>query len=320
MEFIALSYNHARCIVEHLESIKHVIHSYADGEACVFRLFDDSSSDDTVKIADAWLEQNRMLFSDVEIISNTKNLGVAHNYTRALRSVRSNRFKILAGDDLYFDNNVFQIAEKPGLTLTQPFWFRDATVVPAPDIDNLLLFAHAQVQDALRPTILKKLRFENCISAPGAFLGKDLIDSDLLRAIEAYTYLEDYPMWSFLFLERTRPFPVRIDARPYVLYRVGSGVSTSHRNASRTEEPSPYELDVMKLKERYYPTTSGSSLPAKIKRAVRFYQDKAICKRLRARDKNTQEILDQRSHAEQRSGAYIESIQGLALGFIEGLQ
>ena len=83
MDFITISYNQERYIIEHLESIKFQITHYANRCEVNYRLFDDCSTDLTVTLARQWLEENSQLFSSIDIVENSTNLGLNQNYLQA---------------------------------------------------------------------------------------------------------------------------------------------------------------------------------------------------------------------------------------------
>lgn len=318
VEFVTISYNHSDYIIEHLESIKHLINTYANGEECIFRLFDDASKDDTVSKVQQWIAQNPELFAQSEIMTSEQNLGVAHNYINALKSITSRRFKIIAGDDLYFDNDVFQVVGQPGLTLTHPLWFHGTETIVAPDLKKCILYAHAQEHGMLYPTIERVMRFENGISAPGAFLGSDLIQEDLIAAISRFHYLEDRPMWNHLFFDMRESIEVRFEPLPYILYRSGSGVSTKKKPA--TQEPTGYELEVQKLEKLYSPAALDNSFAGKLKRAAYNYGADIRCLWLERTDSHIKELLKARAQAKQVADSYLRRLEHNARSFSQEMQ
>lgn len=109
--FITLTYNHQPYIIEHLESIRYQIQCWAEGRACSIVLADDGSRDDTVALARSWLEAHRELFAQWEILESPWNLGTCANFTRVFPRVRGKRIKVLAGDDLYSAESIFELVD-----------------------------------------------------------------------------------------------------------------------------------------------------------------------------------------------------------------
>ena len=78
-----VSYNAADYICETLESIK--AQTYQNIELIVS---DDHSSDQTVELANEWIESNKERFVRTELITVDHNTGVSANYNRAIRACR----------------------------------------------------------------------------------------------------------------------------------------------------------------------------------------------------------------------------------------
>ena len=79
---------------------------------CKLILADDFSTDRTDFLATDWLNENRGIFSSVKILESNCNLGIVKNYIRCLRNVDTDFYKILAGDDLYYKNNIFALIKE----------------------------------------------------------------------------------------------------------------------------------------------------------------------------------------------------------------
>ena len=71
--FISITFNHSKYILDHLESIKKVIDLYAKDTAVDLIISDDYSTDDTLAIANDWINNNRYLFRDVTILQVQQN-------------------------------------------------------------------------------------------------------------------------------------------------------------------------------------------------------------------------------------------------------
>ena len=107
--FATLTYNQENYILEHLESIRYQIEHFGQEREIYYVLADDCSSDRTVELAQKWLNRNRKLFKGIEIVAATQNQGIVRNYEQALRHIQTNQFKLLAGDDLYYCENIFDL-------------------------------------------------------------------------------------------------------------------------------------------------------------------------------------------------------------------
>lgn len=100
---VVVAYNSAAYLEECLESIK--VQSYNEIELIVT---DDCSKDNTVEIANKWIETNRQRFVSARVIETPKNTGVAGNCNRGLNAVSGDWAKFIAGDDLLADEHTIE--------------------------------------------------------------------------------------------------------------------------------------------------------------------------------------------------------------------
>ncbi|WP_288927434.1 glycosyltransferase, partial [uncultured Trichococcus sp.] len=59
--FVAITYNHEKYIIEHLESIKYQIENFSKGKQVNLVISDDGSMDNTMLYAQQWIERNKYL-------------------------------------------------------------------------------------------------------------------------------------------------------------------------------------------------------------------------------------------------------------------
>ena len=109
--FVSLTYNHQNYIIMHLESIKYQIERYGLSRSVSIIIADDASVDDTVRLAEQWLEINKSLFQKIIFLKHTKNQGTCKNISRVFQYIMTDYFKILAGDDVYSCYSIFDMAE-----------------------------------------------------------------------------------------------------------------------------------------------------------------------------------------------------------------
>lgn len=224
--FVVLTYNQERYILYHLESIRYQIEHWGNDIEIHVLLSDDHSTDGTMELAQAWLHEYKNLFAGVRLFQNEQNQGIAQNYLRALRGVQTEFFKILAGDDLYYKNNVFTVAEKGSFVLSPVLYFCGDTV-----LRRQYLLRHWVFQEFLRyedtdlkRRILLRQQYTNCIYTPGVFYQKSLADDRVDQLLRRFRWMEDYPLWNHL-LARDGIQP-RLARNPVVLYRASAGIST----------------------------------------------------------------------------------------------
>lgn len=320
MEFITLSYNQEKFIISHLESIKYVIEKYAHGESCVFRLFDDASTDSTVQLVEKWIEFNKDVFDFVEINASKENRGTSNNYRKAIESVTSKKFKTLAGDDLYFDNDIFEIAGLDGLTLTPSLWFTEEKEISFPSFGDYSNFLVKDNQIDLQKSLLQQMRFGNCIDAPGSIIGRNLIDLNLLNNLKNYKYMEDFPTWMYLLNNRKSDLTIQIIPKPFVLYRLGSGVSTSRKEE---EEIVPSQASVEYTKEsidfnnEVAPLVYDTSLNARIRKAINYYKRRSFTKYAKYINKEIAVFSLNMEEAKEKASEYLSEIQKRSKNYFE---
>lgn len=97
VSIIVITYNSAKYVLETLESAKN--QTYQNIELIIS---DDGSKDDTVKICEKWLAQNKIRFVNSEIITVEKNTGIPANCNRGVNNAKGEWVKLIAGDDAFY--------------------------------------------------------------------------------------------------------------------------------------------------------------------------------------------------------------------------
>ena len=242
--FGMLTYNQEEYVFEHLESIRYQIENYGKDVKTYFVLSDDASKDNTVKYVEDWISNHKELFAGVTIVSKEKNEGIVPNYLMMLSNIHTQHYKILAGDDLYYKNNVFEVVRKGDFLLTPMICFDKERILPDKKRYNFKQLLLCQSKGFLKQYLVKRLKYSNCIDAPGIFLNYSLIDEDLIQELRRYQWIEDVPMWNYLL---NKPdVSVELLKEPYVLYRADVGISTNRNHSMRSR----YENDLNAI-DRY---------------------------------------------------------------------
>lgn len=226
--FGVLAYNHENYIVEHLESIKYQIINYGKYYDISLIIADDCSSDATVEIANKWLESNRCLFKNIKILANNVNIGIVKNMQLLLKSIKTNQFKILAGDDLYYKNDIFTLTDNKGIVLSTVARFNDDSILT---FGNNYTYKRMLISKNIRQFIADRLKYYNCIEAPGVFFSHDLINDAVYSRMNGYKWIEDVPMWVEIF--NNKNLNIGVDTGIYILYRSSSGISTDSTHEKR---------------------------------------------------------------------------------------
>lgn len=242
--FVTITYNHERFIVEHLESIRALIAAHGDGMQFDIVIADDCSKDQTVRVAEEWFESNRGLFRDVVILDRKKNLGTIRNLYDAVAHCKTHFYKLLAGDDKYYTNDLFGTMEQ-----------YDGKLVVTPIIPfggDAGFSGQAQTYRFLysdKKHLGKWIRYRNLILAPGVFIPIEVWqDEELKEYLFRYTYIEDYPMWYYLL--NTKRIDYDIITTPFVCYRMNSGISRNKKQKTFSAWEQEHEALYKDLKVR----------------------------------------------------------------------
>lgn len=251
--FIMCSYNQQDYVLQQLESIKYQIEHYGHSRKCHFILSDDCSTDDTVAVVRKWVQYNRELFSSINILIKGKNEGVVRNHITALRNAKTKWYKVLSGDDIYYKNNIFDV-------MGSRYNFMITPVLSFDRYGNFSAFREFDYKWLLKKTAgneLKeflrwRIKNGNSIDAPGVFYAAELVDEGLFTELASYSWIEDQAMWNyFVNKEATR---VGMSTNPYILYRLGSGISTNKKHPKREaflQDDAKVQKDIFILKGKY---------------------------------------------------------------------
>lgn len=236
--FGVLAYNVEPYIIECLESIKYQVESFGDNYSCNLLIAEDCSTDRTLELIEYWVQHNKSLFFDVEIIKNVKNKGLVQNIIGLYKKINTINFKVIDGDDIFYKNNIFDLLETNDIVITETIHFKERSIVKRGKnyfLDKLLL-SKSPID------ILKDVyRYTHIVDTPGVFFRGDVLGDDLYNAMGAFKMLDDIPRWKYIFNQNIRD--IYISDQPYILYRIGSGVSTNSLHEKRVD----FNEDVLTL-------------------------------------------------------------------------
>ena len=117
ISIVVLTYNSADFVTETLESVWRQSFN-GDLELIVA---DDCSTDDTVRICQAWIDSHRNRFCSAEVLTSPINTGVTANVDRACRKASGEWIKVIAGDDILMDDCIDKLfAGAVGTHLAKP--------------------------------------------------------------------------------------------------------------------------------------------------------------------------------------------------------
>lgn len=156
VSIVVITYNSSKYVLETLESCK--AQTYENIELIVS---DDGSTDDTVSICKEWIKLNNKIFRRTQVLEVSVNTGTTDNCKRGLMASSGEWIKLIAGDDILFDNAMESVinfalglnSDNCGAILTSEVRFSqldDATThVPSPSKKGLkhpFYYANAKLQ------------------------------------------------------------------------------------------------------------------------------------------------------------------------------
>lgn len=195
--FLVVTYNHEAYIIQNLESIKYQIQNY--GKDFDFQLIvtDDCSKDNTIKYVKYWVENNKGLFKYIDIISNVVNKGTCKNYIRGIRLFKGDYIKLVAGDDLFPEGNIFEFAKNLNncdIVMGLPVAFRENFIDSS---NNKFIRSLISVEIASKKSLFNQRIRRSCfLNAPSVFLRKEFLQNkEVIDFLDSYKVLDDYTQW-----------------------------------------------------------------------------------------------------------------------------
>lgn len=187
---IVVTYNSEQYIIETLESIKN-----QKVKLLELIISDDCSKDNTIKLCEEWIANNKTYFCNTRIITVPKNTGIPANCNRGIEASKGEWLKLIAGDDILMENciedNVIGTKEFPNdkifISNMKAFSeintnINDVWEPAGKDLCNSQSTATQQYQ------FLLKKYFGN---SPTLFIKRDVFD--VVKYDEEIMFMEDYP-------------------------------------------------------------------------------------------------------------------------------
>jgi hypothetical protein len=219
--FLTLTFNHSLYILDHLESIKFQVEKFSNKRPINLIIHDDCSTDDTVSLIKHWLDKNRGLFSNAKLLTEEKNIGIVESFILLVKDCQTEKFKLLAGDDLYYKNNCIDVGLDFDFVITPVISFSS-------DHSKIILpFNFIRHYGSKKEKISRHLSYRNIFHAPGIFFSKKLFTIELVHFLRKFKFIEDLTMWIYLFHISTESFSIHYSKEVKVLYRNDSGISTN---------------------------------------------------------------------------------------------
>jgi hypothetical protein len=193
--FLSLIYNQEKYIIEHLESVKYLVLTYAANINVDLIINDDASSDSTTLLVDAWLISNHHIFRHVTKIYNKVNIGTVASLNNIIKPNRAERWKIGAGDDVYSFENIFENTAHDNNTAFVsgfPLYIYDGEI-RSNKISNLLITATQEVYK--NKTLLYRFKHTSYNNAPSmTYSMKCLNNQNVIEYISKFKIIEDWPL------------------------------------------------------------------------------------------------------------------------------
>lgn len=228
ISILVISYNSSKFIIDTLESVKK--QSYSKIELIVS---DDFSTDNTIKLVTKWIEKNKHIFINSQIVEATRNSGIPSNCNRGLSNVNGEWIMLLAGDDLLLPNCITDLAKSKLLSSNDLIISK---LIPFNDFDNSIDFGLKNIYDknidyasALSKRKFKKwmIRFSPFLNAPTFFLKTSTL-KEIGGFDEEFNLIEDSPI-IFKILEYGN---ISFFSGENILYRISDNSSTHNKSTN----------------------------------------------------------------------------------------
>lgn len=231
--FGMITYNQEQYVLDHLDSIRYQILKYGAGIDFDLVVGDDCSTDETITVIRNWICIYKDLFRKVTVIKNECNVGITNNYKNVLTRIETNKFKVLAGDDYYYTNNIFDLFDRPENMYVSPLIGQKKDKLDFANLDYFLDLFHRRNRVDIKQYILQRLKEFVFLPAPSFSFTMEVVDKGFYQSIDRYKWIEDIPMLTYLLKKQN--LNIFISNKPYIVYRYSVGVSTNTNHPRRHE-------------------------------------------------------------------------------------
>ena len=225
VSIVVITYNSSKYVLETLESAK--AQTYKNIELIIS---DDGSRDDTVKICEEWLNENKEYFKHIELITVKKNTGIPANCNRGVKASNGEWIKLIAGDDILDKKAIneflnFALVNSSSFVICDLVYFKGnitLTNYGSPkEIKRFFSFESASRK------YLSYIRNSVFLNIPSTFYNRKVFDKND-GYDEEFRMIEDIP-----FIIRTLKNDININYIPkkLVFYRIHEKSATGQGNA-----------------------------------------------------------------------------------------
>lgn len=227
---ICACYNQSKYVTESLESVKN--QTYSNLEIIIW---DDSSADDSVKIIENWIFQNKNL--KIIFIKNKQNFGICKSLNNAYSKANGKYIQMLALDDILLCDKIERhveilekSSEKEGLVFTDAYLINDKSEF----YQNKFIAYHKKYLNLKSGNFFEELLIGNFIPAMSIFYKSEIFAQ--VGKWDENLIFEDYDM----ILRIAKSFDFIFDDQPSVKYRFHE--NNTHSSFSKEINNSLYSV------------------------------------------------------------------------------
>lgn len=249
--FGILTYNQEQYILQTLESIKYQKMQYGLEKDVSLIITDDASKDRTVAVIREWIEENREYFDKIELIANKSNRGTVANFKTILSKVADEDLKIIAGDDLIGQKNVFAEYDTLNDKKLKTYVRLELCEGKINYREKFLIdFYYHKHYGKGKDYHIKTFRKGKYVHTPSTLYTKKLyVNAQCEKNLEGYHLFEDDPMW-YSMIKNEKDLDIEFVEQGMILYRV--------HNQSVSNGPNPiFAKDIKRLRRQYLKDTKG---------------------------------------------------------------
>lgn len=189
---VVVTYNSGKYLETTLDSIAN--QNYNNIELIVT---DDLSTDNTVEIAQEWIEKNRARFVNTTVVTTQKNTGVSGNCNRGLAAVQGEFVKLIGGDDILLPNYLPDMVAGIGegdIAFCYLCLFLDDAELEKPYDQLEVVPESIDFYGLSQSQLYRKQLVRNDFHAPAAFYRRSVFET-VGSYDENYPMMEDLPFW-----------------------------------------------------------------------------------------------------------------------------
>ena len=188
-----ITYNSEKTVIQTLDSIK--AQSYSNLELIIS---DDCSTDNTVKLCQEWIDENKGRFSRVQIIVADHNTGTSGNVNRAEEACMGEWIKSISGDDLLTPTSIADyidyVTRTPGVIIV----FGKCKCFGGNKRQQRYFEEKVFKSDFFNLSALEQYQFllkGNCVPGATVFFNRPKMKAHGVNCDERIPLLEDWPRW-----------------------------------------------------------------------------------------------------------------------------